>query len=229
MDNSKKQKFDSMQRTIDKLEKMYGKGAVIPAKPLSPEHEKIQQKNKEVILARRRWGELRFSKINTEFWDKENFELMLNHKDTLLTAHYGYLEDGHPYYKGEKHSKPHRYTIFAKGNFYKDEINYGFDLNRASDKAYLVNDFEDYANYLESKIYANKVDKTDYLSLEGYSFQGFRADDKKNKAPLVFPRVKVQKVIAVDDAEAVEKHGLLIVRLPKIDKDRNVKVRVKSI
>ncbi len=107
----------------------------------------------------------------------------------------------HPYYKGEKHSKPHRYTIFAKGNFYKDEINYGFDLNRASDKAYLVNDFEDYANYLESKIYANKVDKTDYLSLEGYSFQGFRADDKKNKAPLVFPRVKVQKVIAVDDAE----------------------------
>ena len=31
-----------------------------------------------------------------------------------------------------------------------------FDLNRASDKVYLVNDFENYANYLESKIYANK-------------------------------------------------------------------------
>lgn len=41
--------------------------------------------------------------------------------------------------------------------------------------------------------------------------------------------VKLPNDIAVDDAEAVEKHGLLIVRLPKIDKDRNVKVRVKSI
>ncbi len=41
--------------------------------------------------------------------------------------------------------------------------------------------------------------------------------------------VELPNDIAVDDAEAVEKHGLLIIRLPKIDKDRNVKVRVKSI
>lgn len=41
--------------------------------------------------------------------------------------------------------------------------------------------------------------------------------------------VELPNDIAVDDAEAVEKHGLLIVRLPKIDKERNVKVRVKSI
>ncbi len=41
--------------------------------------------------------------------------------------------------------------------------------------------------------------------------------------------VELPNDIAVDEAEAVEKHGLLIVRLPKIDKDRNVKVRVKSI
>jgi HSP20 family protein len=41
--------------------------------------------------------------------------------------------------------------------------------------------------------------------------------------------VELPNDIAVDDAEAVEKHGLLIIRLPKIDKDRNVKVKVKSI
>lgn len=41
--------------------------------------------------------------------------------------------------------------------------------------------------------------------------------------------VELPNDIAVDEAEAVEKHGLLIVRLPKIDKDRNVKVKVKSI
>lgn len=41
--------------------------------------------------------------------------------------------------------------------------------------------------------------------------------------------IELPNDIAVDESEAVEKHGLLIVRLPKIDKDRNVKVRVKSI
>ena len=106
------------------------------------------------------------------------------------------------YYKGEKHLNRNRYTIFAKGSFYKDDINYGFDINRASDKAYLVNDFENYDSYLESKIYANKVDSTDYLSLEGYSFQGFRTEDK-NTIPLVFPRVRVQKIIAMDEDETV--------------------------
>jgi HSP20 family protein len=41
--------------------------------------------------------------------------------------------------------------------------------------------------------------------------------------------IELPNDIAVDEAEAVEKHGLLIIRLPKIDKDRNVKVKVKSI
>jgi HSP20 family protein len=41
--------------------------------------------------------------------------------------------------------------------------------------------------------------------------------------------VELPNDIDVDAAEAVEKHGLLIIRLPKIDKDRNVKVKVKSI
>lgn len=107
----------------------------------------------------------------------------------------------HSYGNGRKHLKPNRYTIFTKGSFYKDDINYGFDLNRASDKAYLVNDFENYDSYLESRIYANKIARTDYLSLEGYSFQGFKAKDIKKSDPLVFPRARVQKVIALDDDE----------------------------
>jgi HSP20 family protein len=41
--------------------------------------------------------------------------------------------------------------------------------------------------------------------------------------------VELPADIAVDEAEAVEKHGLLIIRLPKIDKDRNIKVKVKSL
>lgn len=34
--------------------------------------------------------------------------------------------------------------------------------------------------------------------------------------------------IEIEDAEAVEKHGLLIIRLPKLDKNRQAKVRVKN-
>ena len=34
--------------------------------------------------------------------------------------------------------------------------------------------------------------------------------------------------IEVEEADAVEKHGLLIIRLPKIDKNRQTRLRVKS-
>ncbi|MSU45289.1 MAG: Hsp20/alpha crystallin family protein [Candidatus Zambryskibacteria bacterium] len=34
--------------------------------------------------------------------------------------------------------------------------------------------------------------------------------------------------VEVEDADAVEKHGLLIIRLPKIDKNRQTKLRVKG-
>ena len=35
--------------------------------------------------------------------------------------------------------------------------------------------------------------------------------------------------VEIEDAEAVEKHGLLIIRLPKVDKARQTKLKVKSI
>ena len=35
--------------------------------------------------------------------------------------------------------------------------------------------------------------------------------------------------VEIEEAEAVEKHGLLIIRLPKIDKARQAKLKVKSI
>jgi hypothetical protein len=47
----------------------------------------------------------------------------------------------------------------------------------------------------------NKFAKTDYLSLEGYSFQGFKNVDTNSKHPIVFPRIIVQKVIPLDDDE----------------------------
>jgi HSP20 family protein len=40
--------------------------------------------------------------------------------------------------------------------------------------------------------------------------------------------VLLPQEVDVESAEAVEKHGLLIIRLPKINKDRQTKLRVKS-
>ncbi len=41
--------------------------------------------------------------------------------------------------------------------------------------------------------------------------------------------VSLPNEIIIEEADAVEKHGLLILRLPKLDKNRQAKIRVKSI
>ena len=40
--------------------------------------------------------------------------------------------------------------------------------------------------------------------------------------------IPLPEEINVDDAEAVEKHGLLILRLPKLDKNRQTRLKVKG-
>lgn len=40
--------------------------------------------------------------------------------------------------------------------------------------------------------------------------------------------VNLPEEIDVDEAEALEKHGMLILRLPKLDKNRHTKLRVKG-
>ena len=41
--------------------------------------------------------------------------------------------------------------------------------------------------------------------------------------------ITLPQEIDVDEAEAVEKHGLLILKLPKLDKKRQSKLKVKTI
>ncbi len=40
--------------------------------------------------------------------------------------------------------------------------------------------------------------------------------------------IPLPEEISVDDAEAVEKHGLLVLRLPKLDKNRQTRIKVKG-
>jgi LPS-assembly protein len=105
--------------------------------------------------------------------------------------------------KGNKDSRPGRYHIFAKGNFVENRINFGFDIKRASDKAYLTNYHELFDSYLTSKIYTNTVDTRDYFSLEGYYFQDLRVNEKKTPTPFVFPSVRTKKVYSFNDDETI--------------------------
>ncbi len=41
--------------------------------------------------------------------------------------------------------------------------------------------------------------------------------------------ISLPEEVNLEEAEAIEKHGLLIIKLPKIDKNRETKLKVKSI
>lgn len=110
----------------------------------------------------------------------------------------------------EKISKPGRYHIFADGSFRKDRVKYGFNINRASDKAYLTNYYGIYDLYLTSKFYVNTIDKRDYFFIEGLVFQDLRSSEDRVdlnnrilKTPLVLPAVRTQNVIALNDTESL--------------------------
>jgi LPS-assembly protein len=110
----------------------------------------------------------------------------------------------------EKGSRPGRYHIFSDGNFNKDRVNYGFALNRASDKAYLTNYHGIYDLYLTSKFYVNTVNKRDYLSIEGLVFQDLRSyedkldeNNRRIRTPVVLPAVRTQNVIALNEPESL--------------------------
>ncbi len=100
-------------------------------------------------------------------------------------------------------SNPGRYHVFAKGNFSRNNINYGFDIQKASDKAYLTNYQDRYDSYLASRIYTNTVDRRNYFLLEGYHFQDLRDKNSKLKTPFILPSIKTQNVIDLSNDETV--------------------------
>ncbi len=71
------------------------------------------------------------------------------------------------------------------------------------------------------------------------AIKGSRAEDSDSQDQDYFHKelywgtfsrtINLPEEIEVEDAEAIEKHGLLTIRLPKIDKTRQNKLKVKSI
>ncbi|WP_041472524.1 LPS-assembly protein LptD [Rickettsia rickettsii] len=100
-----------------------------------------------------------------------------------------------------KNKKVSSYHYIASGNFISTDkvYDYGFRVERTSDKAYLKNYYNNYASYLTSKIFLNKIHEVDYFSAEGLSFQGLGSNDRKYNDPLVLPKINTKNVINLND------------------------------
>lgn len=104
-----------------------------------------------------------------------------------------------------KKEKFKRYHVLSRGDFQNKGVHYGFELRRASDKAYLVNYQKTHDSYLTSRIYTYTVNKRNYFSLEGLSFQDLRSrqEKEKQKTPFVLPTIRTQNIYSLNDEESL--------------------------
>ncbi|MCZ6901845.1 MAG: LPS-assembly protein LptD [Rickettsia endosymbiont of Ixodes persulcatus] len=102
-----------------------------------------------------------------------------------------------------KNKKVFSYHYIASGNFISTDkvYDYGFRIERTSDKAYLKNYYNNYASYLTSKIFLNKIHEADYFFAEGLSFQGLGSNDSKYTDPLVLPKINTKNVMNLNDSD----------------------------
>ncbi|MDD5165639.1 MAG: Hsp20/alpha crystallin family protein [Candidatus Pacebacteria bacterium] len=77
------------------------------------------------------------------------------------------------------------------------------------------------------------------ITRDSVSIRGHREEEKIAQEDDYFARelywgsfsrtIQLPEEVDVDEAEAVEKHGLLILKLPKLDKKRHSKLKVKTV
>ncbi|HJD64703.1 MAG TPA: LPS-assembly protein LptD [Rickettsia endosymbiont of Diachasma alloeum] len=103
-----------------------------------------------------------------------------------------------------KDKKISSYHYIVNGNFYSSDkvYNYGFKAERTSDKAYLKNYYNNYASYLTSRVFLNKIHKADYFQIEALTSQGLGSNDSRSNYPLVVPKITTKNVISLNDDES---------------------------
>lgn len=127
----------------------------------------------------------------------------LNNTDNInFEGNYGKL----PYFLEKdgvitKDRKVSSYHYIANGNFIgsNESYNYGFRVERTSDKAYLKNYYNNYTPYLTSKVFLNNVHDANYFSVRGLNFQGLGTNDNKYTDPLVLPKINTKNVVNFND------------------------------
>ncbi len=86
---------------------------------------------------------------------------------------------------GEREVRGH---IFARGqDKLADNVNVGFDIQRATDDTYLRRYKYGNQNSLTSRAYVEGIGDRSYAILQGITFQGLRVDDDPDTAPFIIP------------------------------------------
>ena len=80
--------------------------------------------------------------------------------------------------------------------------NFGYKIDIASDKSYLVNYYNIYDPYLTSEIYGEYAEKRDYTSVKAIGFQELRIDGDSKRSFLT-PLINTQHSIPINDDESV--------------------------
>ena len=93
----------------------------------------------------------------------------------------------------------YRYHVNTSGRFTSERLNYGFDVNRTSDKSYLKNYYNINDPYLTSKIYVNKIDGKSFYAAEGLAFQGLQAWDRAYTDPSITPEIRIKQTSNIFD------------------------------
>ncbi len=120
--------------------------------------------------------------------------------------------------QSKKNFWPGQFHIFAKGDFSANNVNYGFDIKRTSDKAYLTNYQGIYDSYLTSKIYANTIECRNYFLLEGFNFQDLRSNGIKFKTPFILPSISTKHIFELNNNKSVllnVKNNTIVYKEPK--------------
>ncbi len=100
---------------------------------------------------------------------------------------------------GGDSEKDVRGHIDAKGRFDIDDTwRLGFDANRATDDTYLRRYGFGSPESLNSRLFLEGFRKRNYFAINGYAFQGLRAQDDPGLEPLVLPQIDFNHVGEVD-------------------------------
>jgi LPS-assembly protein len=91
------------------------------------------------------------------------------------------------------------YYLDASSKFVSGNNSYGFNIHRASGKAFLTDHHEIYDSNFTSRIYLHNLNIRDYFLLEGNYFQDLI--NEGNKTPFIFPSINTQNIFSLSDDE----------------------------
>ncbi len=96
-----------------------------------------------------------------------------------------------------KDNRLNRYYVNFDGDVKDKEFNYKVKFNRASDSAYLKQFYNKNDPYLKSYLYADKVNRANFVSVESLYLQDLRQDNVTNVDAFVLPEIRVKHVTPI--------------------------------